>query len=762
VTPDRVVSLVAAGGTGKTALVERVLADLGERQAAGVVVWSFYEDPRTEQFLRAACDYFTGEAPASAGGLLERLQAALAGDEPHLLVLDGLELVQAVGTTGRPRGELEDPQLRRLLRWLAAGQGTEARVLVTSRFPLVDLEAWVGVGHWEERLEDLDPAAARAVLRGWGVRGDDAALDALARPLHGHALSVAVLGSYLANFWGGDPTKAPAVDRGELAAGDPRAAKLSRLLAHYAERLPDAERDLLARLSTFPHGVTVESLGFVISAGGDVAGALAGHSQARLLWLLERLRDLGLVFRSDAAQGTTFTAHPFLRDYFRGLLGSRKPEAIHEAVRVRLAQTVKPGVDPPPTDPAMLDRYEDLIEHTRLAGRPPEAFALYRLGLGGSPHLGHVLGDYARGLRILSGFSEDGSPEAAAPDLPPVERRQLTTDWGLFAENLGDLATAGRAFAAAAELSRQEADAKGLAITLRNQAEVALLAGRNPSAREVASAALVAAERGGDRTGTKLAHACLARAFARMGQLDEARRHLAAAAEWEEKWRLGSLPGTWEAEFAMAIGDRGAAAAQARGNRAIATQNNWTHVRATCDALLGLLALPDDPGTARQHLDAARNYASHSGSVDVQLRCYHLAAEIARAERAYDLARSEAEAGIHLADTCGFGHYAIELRLSLARAHLDAGDPKTALQRAREALDRSVHPECQYAWGEADALHLCGVAHARLGEAELARQRLTAALAKREALTHPGLPDTRAELDRLGGPAGPPSSRNVP
>jgi hypothetical protein len=42
------------------------------------------------------------------------------------------------------------------------------------------------------------------------------------------------------------------------------------------------------------------------------------------------------------------------------------------------------------------------------------------------------------------------------------------------------------------------------------------------------------------------------------------------------------------------------------------------------------------------------------------------------------------------------------------------------------------------------------VAHARLGEKDLARVRLRAALAKREKLTHPGLAETRAELDRLG------------
>src|SRR5439155_8060505 len=190
VSPDRVVSLVAMGGTGKTAVAERVLAGLPAEQKVGVLVWSFYENPRTEDFLRSACEYFTGQTPKEAGGLLERLQVALAGDVAHLFFLDGLERVQAEGTTGRPRGELEDPQLRRLLRWLAAGQGTRARALVTSRFPLVDLNDWKNAGHREERLEDLEPVAARAVLRGWGVKGDDATLDGLTAPLHYHALSV--------------------------------------------------------------------------------------------------------------------------------------------------------------------------------------------------------------------------------------------------------------------------------------------------------------------------------------------------------------------------------------------------------------------------------------------------------------------------------------------------------------------------------------------------------------------------------------------
>jgi 1,2-phenylacetyl-CoA epoxidase PaaB subunit len=32
---------------------------------------------------------------------------------------------------------------------------------------------------------------------------------------------------------------------------------------------------------------------------------------------------------------------------------------------------------------------------------------------------------------------------------------------------------------------------------------------------------------------------------------------------------------------------------------------------------------------------------------------------------------------------------------------LEAGDARKALQNARNALDRSEHPDCQYAWGKA-------------------------------------------------------------
>jgi hypothetical protein len=84
--------------------------------------------------------------------------------------------------------------------------------------------------------------------------------------------------------------------------------------------------------------------------------------------------------------------------------------------------------------------------------------------------------------------------------------------------------------------------------------------------------------------------------------------------------------------------------------------------------------------------------------------------------------------GLNQGEGCGFGHKAIELLLQLAKIHLAIPNARAALRYARQALDRPGHPDCCYAWGEANALHLCGICHKELKEPELARKRLEAAL----------------------------------
>jgi hypothetical protein len=188
VSPDRVWSLVAAGGTGKTAIAERVVRDM-KASEANVLVWSFYERPDADAFLRECNHLFLGEEEGPAGGRLERLQRGLRDGRPHLIVLDGLERVQEDAGNGRVRGELSDHILKLLLRALASGLG-RARALVTSRFPLVDLQDWTNRGYRDTRLDDLTPEAALAVLCEWGVIGENDQLRNVAAQVGHHALSV--------------------------------------------------------------------------------------------------------------------------------------------------------------------------------------------------------------------------------------------------------------------------------------------------------------------------------------------------------------------------------------------------------------------------------------------------------------------------------------------------------------------------------------------------------------------------------------------
>jgi tetratricopeptide (TPR) repeat protein len=231
-----------------------------------------------------------------------------------------------------------------------------------------------------------------------------------------------------------------------------------------------------------------------------------------------------------------------------------------------------------------------------------------------------------------------------------------------------------------------------------------------------------------------------------LGDIAAAKADFLRATELEGK-PLYSLRGIQEAEFKLRRGDRHGALGQMQANLELAMTNNWSDEVCRCNALLARLTLPDSSAQAAQHLQDARVFANRSGHVELQLRCYHAACELYLHLKDYPQSITEAEAGILLADTCGFGKYSIDLRLALAETYLAAGDAHKALQNARRALDLSEEPDCRYAWGKADGLHFCGVAHQRLGERELAVQRLRAALEIREQLGHGRTEETRRALE---------------
>jgi len=672
---------------------------------------------------------------------MERLQLALSGDAPHVLILDGLERVQS-DDGRRRRGELEDLQLKRLVRALAGGVGS-ARALVTSRFPLVDLEGWTGAGHRAIALDDLDRPVALEVLRAWGVKGDDNALALAIEALNigglYHALSVAVLGSYLGNFGGGDPSRAPKFSLADARESDPKARRLNHILEQYAQSLTPGERDLLARLALFPRGVKVELLGWIVQSGGEVAGALIGLADRQLAGLLQRLKTLGLVFCYETDGQLVYSAHPFLREFFRNLLGT-KAESVHESVRASLAPSLEARPATKPSDPAILDQYEFLIEQTLLAGRVLEAFDLYYHGLGSYDNLCLVLGDNARGLRILDRFVPGDDFSLIEPRLPLLGQAVLANDLGMFAKALGDFTRARQTLRHSRDLSRSES------VHAQNLCLVELYAGQLRLALDYSESAVPLTAQMKDVSLAGCAFAYRATVHFALGDIIDAAADFQRATDLEAEPLL-SLEGIQEAECKLLRGDRPGALSQTQANHEYVASKNYNNDLCRCNALLVRLLLPDDPAQAAQHLKDAQAFADRSGNVELELRCFYAACELHRHLGDDPQAIAEAEAGILLADTCGFGWYSIDLRIALAETYLTAGDARKALQNARAALDRSEHPDCQYAWGKADGLHFCGLAHLRLGERELARQRLTAALELRERLGHGRIEETRRALE---------------
>lgn len=756
--PARVCAIVAAGGTGKTATLEQVVRRVHTLEPRGqTLVWSFHDEPHADDFLRAACQLFLGEQDGSAGGRRERLERGLREDNrPHLLVLDGLERLQ--GETAQEThtlGEIEDLGLRLLLRAIAGGLG-QTRALVTSQLPLPDLHPWQSTGYSEVRLEDLEPEAAVAVLRAWEVRGNDRQLRALAQEVGFHALSVSVLGSFLATIGAGDPAFADRLDLRRQAEDEPQATQLACILEGYTQHLPAEERDFLVWLSFFPRGLSIDFLGLVLRSSRRAAGALARSGEADLLHLAHRLEARGLAFVYPRGTERIVTSHAFLRAWFRQLLGDGK-EAIsfHQAIRKAVAPTLKGYAQPRwggwgaqkapfPTDAEVLDRYEILIEHTRLAGKHRKAFYLYWFGLGSVSHLSESLGENARGARILAGFSASGLPEQTAPSLPLHERLLLLNAKALYLRALGQLAAAARHLAVCERWARQIRDRDKLCPILLNLAELALLRGRLPEARDYAREAHAQAD-----------DAALYREFLRPMALAlraEILEHLGALAEAQaDAEAAGTLDRAASPNVhGLLLGSLGAVRGRTEADLEASRRNDGNREAARCHAVLARVALETNLEETSAHLDAVRTWTARSGDSRLIIEEHWIAADLARRRGDLHGALAEAQAGLDHAEAFGFGLLHIQMLTLLSRIHLAWPDAGTALQHARRALELATAPECSYAWGEADAAHLCGEASLALGEPGPARRCFEQALAVRERIEHPATWETVAALVRLG------------
>ncbi|HKQ72913.1 MAG TPA: NACHT domain-containing protein [Blastocatellia bacterium] len=340
-----VVTFVAWGGIGKTALVNHWVRRLAQKNydgAARVYAWSFYSqgtsDDRAataEYFINDALGWFGDPDPTqgSPWDKGERL-AHLIRAQRTLLVLDGLEpLQQPPNVAGLIEGRLKELSMQALLRELAAEQ--PGLCVISTRVAVSALED-CGNAALRYDLDQLAPKAGAQLLRKLGVTGEDDELEQAVEEFGGHSLALTLLGGYLNEVFGGDVRRRREIEA--LTADAQHGGHAWRVMASYEKWLGDGpELAVLRLLGLFDRPADPASIAALRAAPAipGLTDALQPLSEAQWRQTLAKLRRIKLLAERPAKASyqavDELDAHPLVRDYFRQRLEHTALDAWHEA-----------------------------------------------------------------------------------------------------------------------------------------------------------------------------------------------------------------------------------------------------------------------------------------------------------------------------------------------------------------------------------------------------------------------------------------------
>lgn len=401
----KVVSVIAWGGAGKTSLVlewlRGRLKDAG-RAPRSIFYWSFDgqlgSGRSPDMFLQEAMAFFgvpTADDVA-ATDLTEEERRNLRVEEVakrvaegrNLLILDGLEEIQESPNTP-DAGALTDSVVRNLLTALARDDGNRSLCLLTSRFPVADLEAVRGPRTFVLDLANLPPEDGAQLLAKLGVEKPlenlQEELRRTAAECDGHALTLTLLGTYLAG------RSRDARDRGQIQLlgqeGSPAevsaAARARYVMLSYEEWLgkDSPEVGLLCLLSFFDRPAESTLLDQLLAAPlescctGLRGLAMDSDPCKQAIKRLDRAR-LATVLRTSDQPGFLLDTHPLIREYFGRRLGKDFVAWREGNSRLFKALTMHRTTRCPTSLYEMMPWYATIM-HACRAGKHQDAFRIY-------------------------------------------------------------------------------------------------------------------------------------------------------------------------------------------------------------------------------------------------------------------------------------------------------------------------------------------------------------------------------------------------
>jgi tetratricopeptide (TPR) repeat protein len=504
------VQIIAAGGTGKTALVDKWFRrHLNEATVFG---WSFYSQGTSENRQTSSDPFFgdilrffklTVEPTASVWAKAEALADHLR-KERVLLLLDGCEPLQDAA------GEMKDSALKALLQELATQN--KGLVVCTTRVRINDVPDDPPRAQSID-LDNLDPEHGAEYLRHFGVEGTEEELREASTAYGNHALALTLLGTYLADFCDKDVRRRieiPKLMVDEVKAG----AHARHVMEGYARKFAGMpELKILRALSFFDRPAELAALKLVLPPMSDLKYQAA----------LKRLRTARLVLTTDPA--APLDCHPLIREYFAAVMRKKAPDAVHGGHSRLYEYYCKRA----PKQPDTLEEMAPLfyaVYHGCQANRHPEVRRdVYRDRIlrGKKFYLVNELGAFGTDLSLLANFFQ--SPWVAPiPSLSPAEKGWVISASAFALRALGRLVYAADPMRVAAETAAKLEDWNNAASGYENLSEIHLSLGNVTDAIGTARQAVDSANRSGDGFTRAHTRASLANALHQAGGLAESTR----------------------------------------------------------------------------------------------------------------------------------------------------------------------------------------------------------------------------------------------
>jgi len=435
-----VVVIVAWGGVGKSTLVNHWLRRMAAKQyrsAELVFGWSFYRQGSTgdtssaDEFLDAALAWFGDPDPrlGTAWGKGERL-AKLISRRRSLLVLDGLEPLQ--NPPGPQEGRLREPSLQALLRELAAFN--TGLCVITTRLPVADIADYERTSALRRDLEELSSDAGAKLLQALGVNGDKEELRSASDEFNGHCLALTLLGSYLADAYGGDIRFRKEVSN-RLASDVRQGVYARKVMESYQTWFGEGpELSILRMLGLFDRPADEKALGAILKppAIPGLTESLTDLSQTEWRTITAKLRRAKLLAEEDPHDRGHLDTHPLVREYFGEQLRSQQTAAWKECNR-RLYTHYRASA---PQLPDSIRDMEPLFLavicgcHASLYREALHEVYIPRIQRGNAFFAANVLGSRGALVSILVHFFEQGRAGSLVKVAP--EGQSLTEEDQLF------------------------------------------------------------------------------------------------------------------------------------------------------------------------------------------------------------------------------------------------------------------------------------------------------------------------------------------